>query len=319
MTTTITKTIKAGGDYTTLQAWEDATPVSLVAVDQIWQGQASGAFSGASGTLLTFSGTTVDSTRYQELTTEAGASFRDNANVQTNALRWNSANGCSITSSGSYGTTINASGQAQVRFSKLQVEATTSKTTCFITGPTSDIDGCIFEAAKTKVVEINASTSILRNCLVVQRRTAVTECAKLSYGCTVVNCTFVTPNDLTKPAEVITGAGASVTTKNCAMFWGTALQAGGSAPTYTTCGNDNGTPPSGVTQFTYDTSLFQNVSDATRDYRLLSGSGLIGAGTVDATNAPTDIAGTTRGASNDIGCWQFVSAAAVVLMGQACL
>jgi hypothetical protein len=321
MTTTVVKTIGAGGDFTTLQSWHDGAPANLVTADQVWQGQmkaASDNLSGSSGTLLLLAANTTDATRYMELTTATGASFKDNANVQTNALQWNSSNGCSITNSGSYGVTINASAQSFFRISYQQVQATTSKTTCFIAGPNSDINGCIFESAHNLTVNIEDANTKIRNCLVVLRITASTACSKLGYGPTAINCTFVTPSDLTKPSEVIQGAGgASSPMKNCAMFWGTALQSGGTAPTYTTSGNDNASPPSGVTQFTYDTSLFQNITNATRDYRIPSGSGLIGAGTVDNTNAPVDIAGTTRGASNDIGCWQFVSSN--VLMAQACL
>ncbi len=49
-------------DYSTLQAWEDASPANLVTADQRWIGECldQGTFTGA----LTISGTTVDATRY---------------------------------------------------------------------------------------------------------------------------------------------------------------------------------------------------------------------------------------------------------------
>jgi hypothetical protein len=322
MTTTVTKTVNpagAGGgfDFSTLQAWHDAAPASLTVADEVWQGLASGNFSGSSGTLLLLAANSTDATRYMELTTAASASFRDNANVQTNALRWNSSNGCSATNSGSYGVTINASAQANFRMSKLQVQATTSKTLCATFGTVALIDGCIFEGAKNgNVVSLPGGSATIKNSLVVQRIASASSVASLQYGSTALNCTFVTPSDLTKPSAVINGVGGAANIKNCGMFWGTVTQSGGSTPTYTTSGTDDVT--TGVTQFTYNTSLFQNISDATRDFRLPSGSGLIGAGTVDNTNAPTDIAGTTRGASNDIGCWQFV-AAGTNLWAQSCL
>ena len=39
MATTVVKTIGTGGDYSTLQSWEDACPADLVSADQIWQGR----------------------------------------------------------------------------------------------------------------------------------------------------------------------------------------------------------------------------------------------------------------------------------------
>ncbi len=61
----------------------------------IWQGQCQNQeFSGA--ITVTIEGSTSSSTAYKHLTTITGASFRDNANVQTNALRYNASNGCGI-------------------------------------------------------------------------------------------------------------------------------------------------------------------------------------------------------------------------------
>ncbi len=104
MTTTTVKTIGTGGDYTTLQAWEDASPANLVTSDVVWQGQCfNQEFFSSSAGLLNVSGSTTDATRYKELTTYAGASFVDNAGVQTNALRYNASNGAGIRNSYAWG------------------------------------------------------------------------------------------------------------------------------------------------------------------------------------------------------------------------
>ena len=42
MPTTTTKTIGSTGDYSTLQAWEDACPANLVTADEIWRGPEGG-------------------------------------------------------------------------------------------------------------------------------------------------------------------------------------------------------------------------------------------------------------------------------------
>jgi hypothetical protein len=93
--------------------------------------------------------------------------------------------------------------------------------------------------------------------------------------------------------------------QNCAFFGVTAVKTGGATPTYTTCLTNVASPPSGCTTTTYNTSAFVNITNATRDYRIPSGSALIGAGTVDSINAAFDIVGTPRGATNDVGCWQY--------------
>jgi hypothetical protein len=74
-----------------------------------------------------------------------------------------------------------------------------------------------------------------------------------------------------------------------------------------------------VTQATYG-SEFENVNDATRDFRLKSGASQINTGTTDATNAPTDIVGTARpqGGSYDVGVWEFAissGASRLLLLG----
>jgi hypothetical protein len=100
-----------------------------------------------------------------------------------------------------------------------------------------------------------------------------------------------------------------VTAQNCGLFAGDstkAVKSGTATFNFTTCYSDiSGT--AGVTQTTYS-SEFQNVNDATRDFRLKTGAAQIDTGTTDATNAQFDIAGTERpeGAAYDVGCWELV-------------
>jgi hypothetical protein len=95
-----------GGDYSTLQAWEDACPANLVTADQIWQGQCKNQEFALNATVLNIAGTTTDATRYIELTTEAGASFRDHASKATNALRYDATKGAGIRATNAYGKPI---------------------------------------------------------------------------------------------------------------------------------------------------------------------------------------------------------------------
>jgi len=112
-----------------------------------------------------------------------------------------------------------------------------------------------------------------------------------------------------------------VTVQNCGLFAGADVgtAAGSATFTFTTCHGDDSTPATGITTATY-ANQFQNVNDATRDFRLVTGAAMKDTGTTDATNAANDIAGTARpsGSAYDVGCWEFV-AAGDTLMGQACL
>jgi len=98
-----------------------------------------------------------------------------------------------------------------------------------------------------------------------------------------------------------------VTVQNCALFTGDSTKAikfGGATFNFTTCYSDiSGT--TGVTQTTY-ADVFQDVNDATRDFRLKPSAALTDTGTTDATNAASDIVGTTRpqASAYDVGCWE---------------
>src|SRR3990167_4881646 len=66
----------------------------------IWEGQCQNEEFVSATTLLTIAGSTSNSTSYKHITTIEGASFRNNANKLTNALRYNSSNGCGIRCTG---------------------------------------------------------------------------------------------------------------------------------------------------------------------------------------------------------------------------
>ena len=313
MTTTTVKTIGTGGDYTTLQAWEDASPANLVTSDVVWQGQClNQEFFSSSAALLTVSGTTTDATRYKELTTYTGASFVDNASVQTNALRYNASNGAGIRSTYAWAGPIGVS-ESYFRISKLQISATTA-VGFNGTGTTGlVIDKCIVENSGTTNEALKTyGSGTIKNTLIVGRSTGVI--ALLSNGTSAYNCTFVRTGSST--SNILNGSYSTSTFKNCAFFGGaTTLAGGGTTKTYTTCYTDTASPPSGCTTVTYDTSTgsgFENKTDATRDFRIKTGSALIDVGTTDTTNAANDIVGTSRpqGSAYDVGAWELVSGAA---------
>lgn len=320
MPTTVTKSIGSGGgrDYSTLQSWEDAAPANLVTSDQIWRGECynDSEFS-ASGPTLTVAGSTVDSTRYKELTAASGQSFVDNASVQTNALRYNQSNGVAIKCTNGYQWVIETT-ENHFKLSRVQVAAPDQKpafrnATSSLSGV--DLNQCILESAGSSsngVLMLRSGTG--RNLLIVARGTGGNgfDFNYVTSGTTLVNCTVVRPSSRTAAGTAFTSSSSGATIKNCAAFGFTTVM-NSSHVTATTCYTEQ-TAPTGFTQVTYDTSTgsgFENTSDSTRDFRIKSTSALKDTGTTDSTNAPIDIAGTSRpsGSAYDVGCWEYVAAA----------
>lgn len=311
MTTTIVKTIGTGGDYSTLQSWEDACPASLVSLDQIWQGRVKNQEFSGTGGLLVISGTTVSANCYVELTTDIGASFSDHASKATNPLRYDATKGAAIKMTGvwSIGVTV---GQNYTRISKLQLSATSlaggagsmldigaalSATNC-------SVDKCIIEGYSSGiggVLNFSGSGNTLSNSLVVQKRTGTPTAyiAQITSGVNAYNCTLVSIGGTLDSG--IRSMYASEDFRNC-YIGGATVPVSGNATVTKTTSHFSGTA-SGFTTTPLSTATFENIIDGTHDLRLKAGSGLIDVGTTDATYAATDILGTAR-TTYDVGAWE---------------
>lgn len=291
----------------------------------VWQGQCYNdtAFSGAT-TLLTVAGSTSSSTAYKELTTATGQSFRDNASVQTNALRFNTSNGCSISLTGSYQAAIYCP-ENNFHISNLQVTGSTSNGSIGYAGDATGIraDSCLFGGASNNInnsafgsAGLNGTftNSVFESTLA----SGTNQNIIMARTATFVNCTLVVSSDKTTGTNGFFASYGTITIKNCAVFGVTnplRVGTGSSYSTTTSYSNNSGT---GFTVVAYDTSTgsgFQNITYATRDFRIKSGSAMLNVGTTDSTNAPIDIAGTARpqGAAYDIGCWELIVSAASVV------
>ena len=288
-------------------------------VGVIWQGQGQNQEFSGTGIQLTISGTTSSSTAYADCTTVAGASFRDHANVQINALRYNASNGCGIRGTSSSTQTVSIT-EANTRISKLQISATGASGEAIRSAGLSIFDFLILEGLYTAtlssrgVLGIGTSAITISNSVIIQRASGADHIIGTSLESpNFYNCTIVASDDLaTAPVSIfLSASGGTVTVQNCGLFAGDstkAIKAGSATFNFTTCYSDiSGT--SGVTQTTYS-SEFENVNDATRDFRLKTGAAQIDTGTTDTTNAAIDIAKTTRpsGAAYDVGAWEFVQA-----------
>jgi hypothetical protein len=280
--------------------------------------------------MLNITGSTVSTVAHKELTTVAGASFRDNVNAQINALRYNSANGAAITSTVNAAPTVDIS-ESFVALSNLQIANTAANGSALsISGTFGIHNNLILEGTRNSAVAsdgiyyspISPNTTSLSNSIIVQRNSA-TDHIVGTFNANLIfrNVTIVAPDDLaTAPTRIIlTGSSGSPTFQNCSLFAGDSTKAifgGSGTPTFTTCYSDIvGT--SGVTQTIY-ANEFQNVNDATRDFRLKLGAAQIDTGTTDVTFAATDIVGTSRPQkmAYDVGAWEFKSdLIAAVLIG----
>jgi len=285
----------------------------------VWQGQCQNQVFTVAGTVLTVSGSTNSTTAYKELTTVSGASFRDAfTSVPDKALRYNTANGAALDCTSNTGLAVFLNETNTVKLSNLQVTGSnTNGRAINAGGVTSVISNCIFDGRYAVVSTGNGVAACGNNvtwinCLIIQRASASDHIfATGTSSPTFRNCTFVAGDDLaTAPTSIFSsGLSGAITAQNCGMFAGDSTKAiiGGSATgAFTTCASDI-SGAAGVTQVTYNQE-FQDVNDATGDYRLRPGASQINAGTVDMTNASTDIVGTARpkGPSYDIGAWEFI-------------
>jgi len=324
---TVVKTIGSGGgrDYSTLAAWAASLPANLVTDGNSYEGDCynDSEFTG-SATLLTLSGHTTDASHTITLTTGPGQSFRDNANVQTNALNYSSSNGVGINSSVAYAGTISIT-DSNVFLSNLQIKNTGSHGRVLISEGTSlsiVMDDCIFVKTGTSayVVAVSGGGQKIRNSLLLAAGSGISYilAGSLSTGVGMPDlyfCDLVAASDVgTPPIEAIHCVYSSSTVENCAIFGCAALSGGSTTITFTSCMTDLASPPAGVTGSKTYAKQFQNTTAASGDFREKAGADLQGSGTADGTNGATDIAGTARpqGGHWDIGCWELLISVTIV-------
>lgn len=323
MPTTTVKTIGTGGDYTTLQAWENACPADLVAADEIWQGQVKNQEFVGTSTLLTVSGQTTDATRYVELTTEAGASFVDNANKLTNALRYNASNGAAIRQGTGYGGAAAVFNTAFTRVSKLQFAATQNIDIGVTVGGASvTVDQCIMLGRHVGMA-VAASSVIARNSLFISSVAPRNDSGALvvvSGSVTAYNCTGVTYSG-GSPAglsSAFRNAYATMLLRNCAGF---------GFPYFTrvtalsgSCSNNasDQTIAAGTANqqsLTY-ADQFENTTSGAADFRIKTGATLINNGAdLSGVGITTDIIGTSRVGTYDIGAWEIPPLTSTITAG----
>jgi hypothetical protein len=309
MPTIITKTIGVGKDYASIQAWSDAAPADLTAVDQVWKGVLYKEGAGTNGEWTLSTKTTAygsahvtDATRYMWLTAAPGASFSDNPNKLTNALAYNSANGVAIRMTGTESVFQLANG-ITFRFTGLQIQGKTAQPIyAFNTGGLITVENCI--VCSTDTIEL----AYLPNARFVNslfyNAGQVIVCPTPNNG--FYGCTLYTTSTST---SVINTTGADATIYDCAFFGGNAVS---SSTSFITASN-NATNQASVGFGTANqvgltaASQFQSVTPGSEDFRVKTGAALINNGIRQQvyTN-DLDIVGSARSTTTPtIGAWEF--------------
>lgn len=309
MATTVVKTIGSTGDYATIAAWVGAIPSNLVTADEIWRGELLDELFSVAGEVFNIAGKTTDSTRYIELTTAAGCSVFDDANVRSNPLGKSPSSGARIVCTAGSGYAARCSVN-YTRFSKLHFVSNLASGLS-TSGQNLDIDRSFFWSKSAVGGEGSlklVNGSVVRNSVIVHNAsTATNPIANFSYGASAYNCTFI-GTGTTKTNGLVTqyGSVASVF-KNCYIRGATTPVSDITvASTRTNC--FSGTVVSGYGLADYSTDTFVEVTLNAEDFRLVSGSVLIDAGATEATYAATDISGLSRVEPYDVGAWEYKSA-----------
>lgn len=318
MTTTVVHSIGVSGrDYSTLQAWEDASPADLVSADQVWQGELYDSYSDGHGgtTMCSIGGSTTDATRYKHLTVAAGYSFQDHATASTNPLIFDSTKGVSLISQ-SWGYVTGGiiyNGEAHSKVSRLQIYANITGAGAINTvasgTPGAIFDSCILQSNSQQIPIVRANGGVtLRNCLLTHTTGGNIFVGFNSSNPGVFeNCTFVAPSSGAPANRLLFMSYSDYYFTNCAAFNVTAYTVGTGTVHSSNCYTDM-TATTGWTNIAFASAGF---ADTTNNWRITSGSALKDAGTT-LSSCPADIMGVARphGAAYDVGAHEYASAAA---------
>jgi hypothetical protein len=312
----IKKTVGSGGrDYSMFQSAEDSIPASMGS-DSYWLAPWNDSEFSVAGNALTLAGCSTGPSNTILVKPDTGQAFYDNANVQTNALRYNQANGVGIRSTNYGGITVTVS-EDYVTLDGLQISHSFNPS-AVLYEPNNSTSHNVF---KNLIIEqrdtsgsaaMNFRCATLINNLVIYNGPVGQMAIYIPYpsGANITNMTVVRPsNRSASTTYAIWTNGTSIPIKNTAVFGFNSMVNDSTKFTGSNNCSDNtiGFGTSNQQSKTY-ASQFQNTSSSTADFRLKTGADCIDNGTTDTASSP-DIAGTTRpqGSAYDIGCWELVA------------
>jgi hypothetical protein len=319
---TVKKIGTAGGgtrDYSTIALWLASVP-STPTGGYIGECYNDGSTDFTPASTIAFSGHTTSSADFITLRCASGQSFRDNASVQTNALRYNVSNGVGIKGSFGGNAALISIGEDYITVDGLQVwqsrayaggpvveVTTTSATHSVISGNNLQGDG-----GDTTIMK----SGVWRNNLVLANPSGGGKrFIAGSYPGTIVlaNNTFASFSDAANPIGTVFGFFGTPTLSftNNAIFGAGAMGTTTGITGNNTCsdlaisfGSNNQASKTYASQFT-------NTTIASGDFKVKNNSAdLYDHGITDTTDIPAanDIALTSRpqGSTWDIGCWELV-------------
>jgi len=239
----------------------------------------------------------------------AGEGFKDHLTK----LSYSAAQGAAFTSSTGYMRPLILNQQSKMTVQGLQFRTTAANSRPFTSFGTltAVVKDCILDGNGMSTSGggiLGISTSKAMNCLVVHQGDGSQPGVAFEYGAVGINITAVRPSGLSAAGTGFSeGGGTTNVVKNCCAFnFTTDFTTSGwdASSDYNASDSTNAPGSNAVDSLTY-ADQFVSTTD---DWRLKTGSGLIDAGNTDATDAPEDIVGTTRGATTDgdIGAWEFV-------------
>lgn len=297
-----------GRDYSTLAAWTSyVNALSLAAHEFLDAYNDGGAV--VDTTQITVGGWTANGFTVT-MRPASGQGFGDNASKLTNALRYNASNGAAFTNNVGY-TDAYRLGSASLIVTGLQFIATasTAASTLKIWNGTT-VNRCIFQRSSGAgyVVSQNGTNFTINDSLLFHAGTGgglqTTETGVAINGCTIAT-TGGSGIGIAQTYSV------NPVVRNTAVFgFSTDFQntaGGGSTNNATDKVSFGGTGWGTSGQTGLSSADFENVSSGTADWRIKSGSTKLintGAGSV---GSGSDVVGTTRGATFDIGAWEFAS------------
>lgn len=314
-----TKTIGSavGRDFATLTLWSAYLNVLVLAAPEIGQMYADSEFSQAIG--VTIGGYTgASSTNTVTLNCGPAQSFRDNANVQTNALRYNAANGVAVKWTTTYILPLTVSGTFFTA-DGLQMTGTGTNTEGGVrnTGTDNTVNNCILQF-KPRLGTVNQA-ALFNNALRFTAENislyvanAIGRAVQDSASTTTGLYVDITIIGLSSTATGFTFAYTGSPVKNCPVYGFTTDYSGtangASTNNATDKGAFGGTNFGTSGQVSITSAEWQSLTSGSEDFRLSPSSTKLKDN--GATTGPTtDIAKTTRVAPYDIGCWELVAAA----------
>jgi hypothetical protein len=335
---TVTRTIGVGGNHADINLWVSYVQSNVVTAGALTDNVVGAITIGGCSVSVqqVVSGWTPGGSGFTTtLTADTGASFKNNANVRTNALYYNSANGAFFTSS------LNAtSGAINFQVNKFRVQGlqilvsggyTRAISTTTATINDLLIEGNIIDASSDDGTIIwhsgvDGANIIVRNNVIWNLRGAsASNCINYNAGCQI-NPAQLYDNTFWANNLCVNAGSYGLTTSIGNAFIG--LLAGTGNPiqgrSANTTGSNNATSQSawfsiygnltGLTASQLNIVVANEfVGGATpTDFRLKSGGTQCQGTNIPVSGITTDISGVTRTNPTDIGAWQFAAGSTAV-------